>query len=118
MQCRRPRRHEKTFHEPKGEAEGDERNIVQFPERRKAIPPPDAFFGIERELSINEQFPDEPKLELLPPEKILLGAGGRRPVGVAATAPTGRASERPELFIGTLTPAVKWLGMTRARSKP
>jgi hypothetical protein len=49
MQCRRPRRHEKTFQEPKGEAEGDERNIVQFPERRKAIPPSDDFFGTEVE---------------------------------------------------------------------
>ena len=75
MQCRRPRRHEKTFQEPKGEAEGDERNIVQFPERRKAIPPSDDFFGTEEsELSTNESFAGEPKLELLPPEKILLGA--------------------------------------------
>jgi hypothetical protein len=49
-------------------------SILQFPERRKTTPPPDDFFGIvDRELSTNEQFPDHPKLELLPPEKILLG---------------------------------------------
>jgi hypothetical protein len=75
MQCRRPCRHEKTFQEPKGEAEGDERNIVQFPERRKAIPPSNDFFGTEEsELSTNKSFAGEPKLELLPLEKILLGA--------------------------------------------
>ena len=71
MQCRRPRRREETFQE---QAEGDERNVVQFPERRKAAASSDEFFGIEEsELSTNEPLPGEPKLELLPPEKILLG---------------------------------------------
>lgn len=74
MQCRRARRHEDTVQEQKGEAENEKRNIIEFPERRKAAWPSDEFFGIERELSTNEQFPDKPKLELLPPEKILLGA--------------------------------------------
>jgi hypothetical protein len=38
-------------------------------------PPADDFFGTEEsELLTNESFAGEPKLELLPPEKILLGA--------------------------------------------
>lgn len=74
MQCRRPRRHEETFQELKGEAEGAKRNVVQFPKRRKAASSSDEFFGIEEsELSTNEPLPGEPKPELLPPEKILLG---------------------------------------------
>jgi hypothetical protein len=70
----RPRRHEKSSRDLTGKAENEKRNTIEFPERRKAASPSDELFGIEeRELSTNEQFPDKPKLELLPPEKILLG---------------------------------------------
>jgi hypothetical protein len=80
MHYRRPRRHEKTFQELKGQAEGDKRNstsIVQFPERRKAVAPSDEFFGTEESApSMSQPFAGQPNsnLEILPPEKLLLGA--------------------------------------------
>jgi hypothetical protein len=69
----RPTRHEKSSE--KGSA-SDERpsSIVQFPGRRKAAPPSDDFFGTEESArSTGEPIADPPKLELLTPEKILLG---------------------------------------------
>lgn len=75
MHDRRPRRHEKTFQELKGGAEDDECNIVHFPERRKEASPSDEFFRTEEsEFPTSEPFAGQPKLELLPREKILLGA--------------------------------------------
>jgi hypothetical protein len=47
-------------------------SILKFPERRKTTHPRMISSGL-CELSTNEQFPDHPKLELLPSEKILLG---------------------------------------------
>ena len=74
MHHRRPSRHEKKSRDPTGKTEDEKpTSVVQFPERRKADSSSNEFFGIEEsELSTNEPA-DQPKLELLPPEKILLG---------------------------------------------
>ncbi|MDR6306463.1 hypothetical protein GGQ85_004195 [Nitrobacter vulgaris] len=57
MDDRRSCRPEKAVQEPNGHAEGENCNIVQFPDRRKAIPPADDFFGTEEgELLTNESF--------------------------------------------------------------
>jgi hypothetical protein len=71
---RRPSRHEKKSRDLSGKAEDEKpTSVVQFLERPKAVSSSDEFFGIEEsELSTNEPA-DQPKLELLPPEKILLG---------------------------------------------
>jgi hypothetical protein len=69
----RPTRHKKSFEKGKA-ADEKPTSIVQFPERRKAVPPSDEFFGIEESTrSTGEPFANPPKLELLTPEKILLG---------------------------------------------
>lgn len=74
MHHRRPSRHEKKSRDLSGKAEDEKpTSVVQFSERRKADSSSDDFFGIEEsELSTSEPA-DQPKLELLPPEKILLG---------------------------------------------
>ena len=89
MQCRASRKHEKTFQELKAQAEGDKRNIVQFPQRRKAALSSDELFGTEENaLSTSEPLAGQPKLVLLPPERILQGAAfiGRHSDGRAAVA--------------------------------
>ena len=80
MLDRRPRRHEKPVHELKSQAEGGKRNsttIIPFPERRKEVSPWDEIFGTEDGAgATGEPLEAQPnsKLEILPPEKLVLGA--------------------------------------------
>ena len=80
MLDRRPHRHEKPVHELKSQAGGGKRNstIIPFPEPRKEASPWDEIiFGTEDGAhATGEPLEGQPnsKLEILPLEKLLLGA--------------------------------------------
>ena len=75
MDDRRPRRHEETFQERKGEAEETSATLSNFRSVERQSHHRMISSGLKRaSFPQTSHSPVGPKLELLPPEKILLGA--------------------------------------------